>query len=181
MGGCSAAGGAGSATTLCTSCGLCCMGVLHHAVLLIDGVIDDALAAGLEAGTIEGRPVFALPCPRLEGTRCGIYDRRPGSCGYYRCQLLRDLDDGKTDLATALHRVRAARAQFDEAKRAMPPGLSLRQAQAIAMGREDHPDATPDLRLRMTALNYYLDRHFRNEDDGKYFIVSDVSPAGDPK
>lgn len=173
MAGCSAAGVVDSATILCTSCGLCCAGALHHAVLLVDGETDAARALGLDVGD-EGRPVFALPCPRLEGTRCGVYDRRPSSCGYYRCQLLRDLDEGKLPLASALETVRLAHEQLGEVRKVLPPGMSLRQARALATGREAAGPA-PELRLRMTALTYFLDKHFMNQDDGKYFVVSDVS------
>lgn len=179
MGECAAGSSADNATTLCTNCGLCCMGALHHAVLLLDRETDHARALGLEVRT-EAKPVFALPCPRLEGTLCGVFDRRPSSCGYYRCQLLQDLDQEKVDLDGALEKVRVAREQMAEVQKLLPPGMSLRQARAIATGRETHPDASPELRLRVTALTYYLDQHFMNEDDGKYFIVSDVSPESEP-
>ena len=154
------------------------MGALHHCVLLLDEEADSARALGLEVGS-EAMTVFALPCPRLEGTRCGVYSQRPTSCGFYRCQLLRDLDQGKTSLDDALGKVRIARSQLADVQAVLPQGMSLRQARAIATGRHAGVDAAPELRLRMTALTYYLDRHFMNDDDGKYFVVSDISPAGE--
>ena len=67
----------------------------------------------------------------------------------------------------------------EEVRAILPEGMSLRQARAMATGREEPPGTTPELRLRVTALVYYLDRHFLNDDDGKYFVLSDVSPAGE--
>ena len=156
------------------------MGALHHAVLLLDGEAAHARALDLDV-VEEGRTLFALPCPKLEGTRCGIFDRRPSSCGFYRCQLLQHLDRGEISLDKALEKVSVARAQFEEVRKVLPPGMSLRQARAFATGRETFPEAGPELRLKVTALTYYLDQHFMNDDDGKYFVVSDVSSQGNPK
>ena len=179
MGTCPAAGAADPATILCTSCGLCCTGAMHHAVLLVDRETDTARALGLQVD--DGiKPVFALPCPKLEGTLCGVYERRPSSCGYYRCQLLRNLDEGKVDLEDAMAKARVARAQLADVQEMLPPGMSLRRARAIATGREASDDASPELRLRITALTHYLDRYFMNDDDGKYFVASDVSPKSEP-
>jgi hypothetical protein len=151
---------------------------MHHAVLLVDGEADTARALGLDVD--DGiKPVFALPCPKLEGTLCGVYDRRLSSCGYYRCQLLRNLDEGKVELDDALAKVRVARVALAGVQEMLPPGMSLRRARTIATGGEAADDATPELRLRITALTYYLDRHFMNDDDGKYFVASDVSPKSE--
>ena len=89
-------------SVLCTRCGLCCMGVVHYTAALDPDEIHHATALGLPVQTGEHRPAFSLPCPRLEGTICGIYAERPNACRRYRCQLLLDVDAGSVPAAFAL-------------------------------------------------------------------------------
>jgi hypothetical protein len=77
---------------LCLACGLCCSGVLSPAApLLQPGDLTVATRARLRVIPEEG--VFALPCPRLNGTRCETYIDRPAVCGTFRCALLARFED----------------------------------------------------------------------------------------
>ncbi len=75
---------------LCTSCGLCCAGALHDTAALDEDEQDAARALGLPLAGDD----FALPCPRLAGTRCTVLAERPRVCGRYRCGLLQEVEAG---------------------------------------------------------------------------------------
>lgn len=156
---------------LCTQCGLCCMGVIHQAATLDVDEISAAQELGLPV-LDRADPGFALPCPRLAGTVCTIYDQRPRVCGRYKCQLLQDLESGDKSFDEAVSLVASARAQLAKLRLAMPRTMSVRNAVALAKGGS--PPAmdlskrqVTDLKLQATALELYLDKHFRNERDGR--------------
>jgi len=178
---------AAAASELCTQCGLCCTGAIHNDVLL---PLDEAKLAKAFGLTVEdrGKLVFQLPCPRLDGTRCSVYDRRPSPCRQYRCQLLRHLDAGDISIDEAVEKVRVAKGLIEQATTALPEGTTLPEARIAVVGRRQRSDESKainqsagigvEARLRMLALLHYVDRHFMNDDDGKYFESSIV---GEPK
>ena len=155
------------ATTLCTSCGLCCDGSLHSHVTLRHKEIEPGRALGLPILT-EGRSGFSTPCPKLIDRCCTIYAVRPSACRGYKCQLLYDLEDGRINLPAALSIVAEA----------------LKLGAAVA---RDGPAREPVDRieaahrtLRLTAFRHFLDRHFRNKYEGPMTdqqIVSDGREA----
>lgn len=160
-------------SALCTQCGLCCTGALHNAAVLDPDEIAAARALGLPV-LDRDKPGFALPCPRLDGTICTIYGSRPRVCGRYKCQLLQDLEAGAVDLDEALDKVGVAKGLRREAESAMPEGMTLPEARKLAqMAPKTHAgDAaggceSAQLKLRSTALNLYIDRYFRNAQDGQ--------------
>ena len=155
-------------TILCTSCGLCCTGALHRDALLYPDEVDSARAQGIEI--IDGdRPAFALPCPKLVGTSCSIFATRPRVCGGYKCQLLLDLEGGRTTLDNALATVETA---LDLVERAW--------TSASAAG--DSELAASHLRLNRTARALYLDKHFMNSTDRKILEMTVVeTPAIEPE
>lgn len=157
---------------LCTQCGLCCMGVIHRSAVLDEDEISRSRALGLSV-LDTAKPAFALPCPRLIGTQCGIYEARPRVCARYHCQLLDDYAQGRIDLAGSLEHVRAAMALLQAVRSAMPPEMTYAEAQQLTNGPRDTVQAPAedqsDLRLRTAKLELYLDRHFRNARDKRSF------------
>jgi hypothetical protein len=177
--------GSGSAvestgTTLCTSCGLCCAGALHNAAVLD----EDEIAAATELGLPvldRAKPGFALPCPKLAGTLCGIYGNRPRVCGRYRCNLLQRLDAGELSLEEARATVATAKSLIDDLKRLMPEGMTLPEARALVLQPPPEPHqptgnhgSSMRLRLAATAVSVYIDRHFRNAREGKLLRLNRV-------
>lgn len=87
---------------LCQACGMCCTGALFSHVN-----ITQKEAEALKGTVIEtypgknNKPVFAQPCLALSGTSCTIYDKRPGSCRAFLCDLTRNVMNGRTDIAAA--------------------------------------------------------------------------------
>jgi Fe-S-cluster containining protein len=161
------------------------MGAVHNDVLLPREEAKAAKALGL---TVEdrGKSVFLLPCPRLSGTRCSVYDRRPSPCRRYRCQLLRHLDAGEIEIEDAVGKVRIARNLVEKAAEALPRGMTLPEARAEVVGRQyqsmnQGAGLSVEARLSIVALLDYIDRYFMNDDDGKYFessFVGEYRPTG---
>jgi len=54
------------AAALCTSCGLCCTGVLFNGAPAADGEERKLRGYGMELREVEGRLHFIFPCPHLE-------------------------------------------------------------------------------------------------------------------
>jgi Fe-S-cluster containining protein len=110
------------AGALCLACGLCCDGSLFaHASVGPDEA---------EALTVRGLPVvrrdedkahLCQPCRALDGTRCTIYEARPGTCREYDCDLVNALRGGELDLAEALEVVERTRSMRAELVALLPP------------------------------------------------------------
>jgi hypothetical protein len=110
---------------LCTACGLCCNGVLHPYATLFDAEIEQAREIGLDVFSHEGWPAFHLPCTRLDGAHCTVYERRPRVCAAFRCRLLRRLHDGEVGLDEALAIVGEAKASVEVIQACVGPGEPL--------------------------------------------------------
>lgn len=166
---------------LCTQCGLCCTGALHNYAVLEPEEIPFARSLGLSLRT-QGRPGFSLPCPRLVDCKCSIYENRPKVCGRYKCQLLENVEAGATELESAIVKVRAAKRLVEQVDSVMPGGLSLPEARelvreapsteaaAIGLDGKNMP-----LKLAITALSFYLDKHFRNSREGRILSLEPVA------
>lgn len=160
------------------------MGAIHNKAVLDAVELPHARALGLEILPTE-QPMFALPCPRLNGTVCGVYNERPNVCGNYKCQLLQDFEAGATPMAEAVSKVDEVRRLVRELLAALPAGMTLHQARRLALG------AAPDqgdgealsarelslLRVRATAMEWYIDRHFRNTRDGRSYEMDAIEKS----
>lgn len=172
------------ASTLCTACGLCCMGALHKAAALQPGEIPGARAIGLPV--LPERPAFSLPCPHFTGSACAIYEQRPRACVNYRCQQLKDLDAGITDLDGALVHVRAAKAMMEALQALLPEALRRHSARSLladeaTLARElsGLPQRQRmELRLMLTALQLYFDKHFRGDKEEKALAILGLEEVG---
>ena len=111
-----------SVPALCQACALCCSGALFRWAPLREDEVARLKALGVETcRRREGTPGLKLGCPRLEGTRCGIYADRPFACQDYLCQLAFRLRDGAVTLEQALDRVREAQAMLSRMEAELPP------------------------------------------------------------
>ncbi len=89
-------------STLCLSCGLCCRGLLYpDAVLAAD---ETELADQLGLTIYHGHKdygAFLLPCPCFKDNQCSVYPNRPGVCGDYQCDVLRNYLHGGMSFSEA--------------------------------------------------------------------------------
>lgn len=157
---------------------MCCNGLLHNAALLDPDEVAAAAAIGLAVLDRPERPGFALPCTKLDGTVCRIYGSRPRVCSRFRCQVLIDLEDGRHSFAQAAAHVATARQLVAEMRSAMPAGASMdevrRMVRTAVTGSADHA-----VRLRATAVAFYLDKHFRKAKENKMLEMTELETGGE--
>jgi hypothetical protein len=104
-----------------------------------------------------------------------IYGQRPRVCGRYKCRLLQDTEAGVIPLGEALIKVETAHDLLSKVTAAKPPEMSLHDAKALAgvhsATRSPYLESgignLLPLKLLVTSLIYYLDKHFRNSREGK--------------
>ena len=89
---------------LCTSCGLCCQGILEKAAVLEPDEVKLARDLGLKLFTSsDGINKFHLPCPLIEGNVCSVYmSPHPNVCKEFQCILLDPLLSGEISLEASL-------------------------------------------------------------------------------
>lgn len=100
---------------ICVTCGYCCDGTLFMHAHLNPGERGN-LPEKIEENSFieEGKDYFRLPCQYFS-EKCTIYDRkRADVCSSYRCQLLKDVAEGKVSMSDALETVHEARNMRDE-------------------------------------------------------------------
>jgi uncharacterized protein len=109
-------------SALCLRCGLCCDGTLFRHVEIQATERERLEALGLPCADNRKREVMLLPCGKLEGKCCSIYEQRPQGCRAFVCALGRRLVAKELGVAEAeatvdemLARLDALRAVFPEA------------------------------------------------------------------
>ena len=184
------------AGAVCTSCGLCCGGLLFAHV----SVKADDMAARLRLGidtNERGKVQIAHPCPHLDGTRCGTYADRPANCRDFHCGLRRSVLNGETSKSEAdalVAEVKAELAALEPLVRAKTgKGLAEQGFRQFNMayagdlrrrvaGEGDAPDDVDrDLAARTFELLKIVDRRFRKTSRLGAFadLVLAVDEAGD--
>ena len=162
------------------------MGALHNRARLDADEIEWAADIGLPLSTAED-PAFSLPCPKLVDRKCSIFHSRPRVCPRYRCQLLRDTESGHVDLPTALGLVEQAHLLFRSAMASLT-SESLAEARrrtrytplADLLSSSAAPkQALVEERLRVVALDVFLDRHFRNDKDQRMYRAAGGFGSGE--
>jgi hypothetical protein len=156
---------------LCLECGLCCHGALHHYAVLREDEVEAANQLGLKVERQRDYLGFVLPCSKIDGNRCTIYEQRLSTCSSYRCGLLERYRDRRISLEDALPLVAEARRLFAAAQAMLPSGTSFRTARwrwrrrsRGEPGGEIDSAERPILEqsfLRIALLDRFLDRHFR--------------------
>lgn len=109
-------------SALCLRCGLCCDGTLFRHVEISTAERERLIELGLPVAKNRKRDVMQLPCGRLDGMCCTIYEQRPGGCARFVCALGRKLvakevtPEAAQAVVDDMHaRLAALSAQFPEA------------------------------------------------------------------
>jgi len=164
-----------STEDLCSSCGMCCDGVLFHSVELQPGDQPRKLSAlGLKIRKQKGVEYFLQPCSahrEVEGKcACVIYEDRPVRCRAFDCQQLRSVLAGEITEEIALVKIREAREQVALVNSLMAqisetnPNRSLahRVANALTLPKDGVPSPQHnELKLAMEHLEAFLVKEFR--------------------
>jgi hypothetical protein len=156
---------------LCTRCGLCCHGVLHEWGHLEAHEVDAMAALGMGLEARGEKIAFTLPCTRVDGTICSIYEQRPIACRGYRCALLERFEAREIPLDDAIALVSQGKALLDAVRSRLRPGerfRDLRMAWRGHIGGEAPVQWAPGEQversgafLAMALLHRFIDRHFR--------------------
>ncbi len=164
-----------STEDLCSSCGMCCDGVLFHSVELQSGDQPRKLSAlGLRIRKQKGVEYFLQPCSahrEVSGKcSCLIYEDRPARCRNFACRQLRGVLTGEVTEEVALEKIRSARAQVAQVNALMGqiaetnPNRSLAHRVANALTLPKGAEQTPlhdELKVSMENLEAFLAKDFR--------------------
>lgn len=120
-------------STLCTTCKLCCMGVVLSGVLVRGEERDWAERRHLPLVETPLGAAFAQPCPLLDDAGCSVYEERPGPCRRFACKLLVSVQAGETTLASALAEVDSLRADVRALEESVEPAARARLWQLSAL------------------------------------------------
>lgn len=165
---------------LCTDCALCCSGALFDTVPVAEAEASAVAALGLELVRRESDIVFRQPCAMLRGQLCSVYEGRPPACRRFRCTLLERYEEGVVGLGEAQATIAKGKSLISQARAAFAAGESDAGARA-RWKRGLAADAAPEaarFHLLMTALNRFLDRHFRPE--AQHQVVNAAKDAARP-
>jgi uncharacterized protein len=157
-----------SSQSLCLACGLCCDGTLFPCTELPSAEETDAArAVGLNVVPYRGRNVFWQPCPAYRDCVCTVYASRPRCCLEFRCELLKNLEQGHISQEAAHEIVRStlvakkAMLELADAPSATHPPLRA----LIRTCTENSKERAAHARLffNFMVLEKYLDRFFRKK------------------
>ncbi len=100
---------------LCQECGLCCQGVFHSYVRLLDDevCIIEKTNINVQFDKEEKFSFFTLACLAFDG-HCSIYQERPSTCSKHRCELLQSVIQEEIEIQDALMIVDKMKFLLDE-------------------------------------------------------------------
>lgn len=150
---------------------MCCNGTLFANAKAEPDEAERLAAAGLKVEQYRGRPVFVLPCPKLEGTRCTIYESRFTICRSFRCQLLQDYVSDRVGIDDALQSIASAKAlaakvaDDDPAAASVPARRALVRAGWKAIEDPQARERAARAYVNAAALELLLSRKFRKKPE----------------
>lgn len=156
---------------LCIKCGICCSGELFDHANLRPGEAAILEPEGFAVGTTSDEPhgtvreIFHLPCQHLAGSLCSRYELgRPAVCSSFFCKLAGALANGDVTEAEAHQHVTQTKAKLAALRPFMKADETWPQMRQRWRDSEAAPSGGADearFRVMMTALNIWLNRHFR--------------------
>lgn len=145
-----------SLSELCLDCGLCCDGTLFRQVKVTPGERDALVTLGISVGEKRGNPAMWLPCGKLNGKCCTIYEARPGGCRAFVCALGAKLTRQEISLDEAKAQVREMLARIAALREALggDDQLVLRRAREAIDGAAPLADGVAEAFKRVEDLRY---------------------------
>jgi Fe-S-cluster containining protein len=110
-----------SLSALCLECGLCCDGTLFRHVAISVSEREQLVQLGIGVGQKQKHGVMWLPCGKLEGKCCSIYESRPGGCRRFVCALGKRLVAGELSLPQAQEQLEQMQARLAALQALLPP------------------------------------------------------------
>lgn len=145
-----------SLSELCLDCGLCCDGTLFRQVTVTPAERDTLVTLGIGVARKSGRDVMPLPCGKLNGRCCTIYEARPGGCRAFVCALGTKLVKHEVSLDDAKAQVREMSARLAALREALggDDQLVLRRAREAMDGAAPLREGVAEAFQRVEALRY---------------------------
>jgi Fe-S-cluster containining protein len=166
----------GSGSSVCRACGMCCDGTIFSRVTLREAdEVMPLLAAGFEIRDERGKWIFEQRCSVLDGTMCGVYERRPSACRAFSCKLLRSVEAHEATVSDALTVVSEIRERRDSLRAdllsTMPAEASQESLWAVfarfAKGEESVPPSDRfALGLEIAAFRVLVAQHIHEGSIG---------------
>ena len=110
-----------SLEALCLECGLCCDGTLFRHVAISVSEKQELVSLGIGVGEKSRHEVMWLPCGKLNGQCCTIYEARPGGCRRFVCALGKRLEGKQVSLDEARAQVKDMQARIASLRAVFPP------------------------------------------------------------
>lgn len=163
-----------AASKLCSTCGLCCNGVMFHTVRLQPADSPKALTAlGLKLKRRNGDHEIQQPCPAHCGSSCRIYTARPTRCRVFECQQVKGVDSGRITESAALAVIQEAldktalvnrllqEAGHSDPRRPLSKRYEKIMIDLLSDPSTDHRERREELTAAMEDLDRTLDQDFR--------------------
>lgn len=112
----------GDLSELCLDCGLCCDGTLFRHVAISGAEREELVRLGIGVGEKRKADVMWLPCGKLNGKCCTIYEARPGGCRAFVCALGKRVVKKELPLGEAKAQVVEMQARIAVLAAALPAG-----------------------------------------------------------
>ena len=155
-------------SALCTNCGICCDGTLYSWARSAAGEEPALAAAGLTTFEVEGYSAFHMPCPRLDGACCTIYETRFHACRTFHCTLLRRYQAGEIGPEEASSTIAEAKRLREQLRAIAPAAVARKERRALQRTNRWKTIAEPEERARRARLALeinvfedFLNRKFR--------------------
>jgi Fe-S-cluster containining protein len=107
-------------SSLCVECGLCCDGSLFRFLPVEAESLAACAALGLPVVRQSGRDAMPLPCLKLQGRCCTVYEGRPAGCRAFGCHVLHRLAIGALSAHEAQDVVREAQRRIARLRELWP-------------------------------------------------------------
>jgi Fe-S-cluster containining protein len=145
-------------TTLCTTCGVCCNGVMFAYVEVAPDELRPETRRRLQV--LDGEKRFTLPCRGHAPEGCQVYEDRPQICRGYTCLLYEEHKASPVELDRKLRRVARVKELVASirARRKASHHEWLPQAIAEMLSVGKPSDVEPELLLDIAELAMRLQR-----------------------
>jgi len=93
---------------------------------------------------------------------CTVYSHRPAKCGAYRCEVLKDLEEGAISFNLASDKIAQALAYREALLAELPPGTTVNEMIGQWRNEGDRLVASPSAQARLAFVVFrsFVERHF---------------------
>jgi hypothetical protein len=143
---------------------LCCDGTLFDMIQAAPEEDERLRDLKIETSEHSGKRYFAMPCRFSCEGRCTIYADRFKTCHSFRCKVLSDYQSGALTSDQAQEKVRTALKLRADVASCDPSAARVSERKRLRAESVPPDKGRRPLLLKIVALDYFLDMHFRTEN-----------------